>query len=81
VHPKGERVRRAPEQTGGRTVPGLGINEERLVDRVGREVMIVFDHNGLVRLCDGLSVGCDFDHFQLWFPVLVDDGGKFKGSF
>jgi len=26
--------------------------------------MIVFDHDGLVGLCDGLSVDCDFNHLS-----------------
>jgi len=41
---------------------GLGIGKERLLDRAGREVMIVLDHDGLVGLGDGLSVDYDFDH-------------------
>jgi len=27
--------------------------------------MVVFDDDGLVGLGDGLSVDCDFDHFQV----------------
>lgn len=50
-------------------VPGLGVGDERLVDRAGREIVVVFDHDGLVGLCDGLSVHCDFDHFQDSFVV------------
>ena len=46
-------------------VPGLGISEEALVDRAGREVIVVLDHDGLVRLGDDLSVGYDFDHFYV----------------
>jgi len=50
---------------GGRISPGLGISEERLVERVGREVMVLLDYDGLVGLGDGLSVDCGFDHFQV----------------
>ena len=74
-------MRLAPGQIGGWIAPGLGISEERLLNRVGREVIVVFDHNGLVRLCDGLSVDCDFDHLHVWFVVLwVDDGAERKGE-
>lgn len=46
--------------------PGPGISEERPDNRVGREVVIALDHDGLVGLCDDLSVDCDFDH-RVWF--------------
>jgi len=80
VYRKGEKVRLAPGQIGGGIAPGLGISEERLLNRVGREVIIVFDNNGLARLCDGLSVDCDFDHFHVWFAVLWVDGAERKGE-
>lgn len=58
-------------RTGRREIaPGLGLGEERLIDRVGREVVVVFDHDGLIGLCNGLSVYCDFDHVQVSFVVL-----------
>ena len=40
--------------------------------------MVVFDHDGLVGLCDGLSVDCNFDHVQLWFAVLWVGGWTMK---
>jgi len=45
--------------------PGLGISEERLAERVWREVMVLLDNDGLVGLGDDLSVDCGFDHFQV----------------
>lgn len=69
-------------RTGGRgIVPGLGIGEERLVDRVGREVITVFDDDDVVGLCDGLPVRCDFDHFQVLLAALCVGGwwGKDRG--
>ena len=33
--------------------------------------MVVFDDNGLVGLCNGLSVNCDFDHLRVSFVVLL----------
>jgi len=61
----GRRESEISDITCGRGVaPGLRISEDGLVDRVGREVVIVFDDDGLVGLCDYLSVRCDFDHLS-----------------
>jgi len=43
----------------------IGEIEEGFGYRVGREVMIAFDHDSVIGLCDGLAVRCDFDHFQV----------------
>ena len=63
-------MRREPKRAVGGIAPGLGIAEERFIDRAGREVIVVFDQDSIVGLCDGLSVECDFDHCRVSFVVL-----------
>ena len=71
-------MRQTLGQTVGETAPGTGIGQERLIDGVWGEVVTVFDHDSLVRLCDGLSVDCDFDHFQVSSAGMLVGGWVMK---
>ena len=59
------RMRQTLGQAAGRIAPGPGIGQDRLNNGVWGEVVIVFDHDSLVRICDGLSVDNNFDHFRV----------------